>query len=160
MNFYCRLLNVFTFLCEKAFGITPRCCGPHVFFNQVRIGGLIFTGEITMAELREGRQFDVTAKLTTAAGHAAAYEAGTATFESSDPSIASVEQSADDPLSATVKGVDGSNNGSAVITFRADGDPDADQTRDLVATLDVVVTQGEAVVAELEAGPASDTPTA
>jgi len=159
MNFYCRLLTVFVFLCEKAFGLTPDC-GTHVFFNQVRIGGLTFTGEITMAELREGQQFDVTAKLTTASGHAAAYQQGTATFESSDPSIASVEQSADDPLTATVKGVDGSNNGSAVITFRADGDPDADQTRDLVATLDVVVTQGEAVVAELEAGPASDTPTA
>jgi hypothetical protein len=46
-----------------------------------------------------------------------------------------------------------------VITFRADGDPDADQTRDLVGTLDVVVTQGEAVVVELSAGAPADVST-
>lgn len=158
MIFYRRLLNLFVFLCEMAFSIKPRFERIHVFFNQVRVGGLIVIGELTQMELREGQQSVVTANLKTAAGHPAAYQDGTATFESSDPTIATVEQDSANPLQATVKGVDGSNNGSVVITFRADGDPDADQERDLVATLDVVVTQGEAVVADLEAGPASDIP--
>lgn len=109
-----------------------------------------------MAELREGQQFTVTAILKTADGHPASYEKGSAKWESSDESVATVEVNPDNELESTVKGVDGSNNGSAVITFRADGDPDADQTRDLVATLDVVVTQGEAVVSELSAGTPSD----
>lgn len=157
MNFYCRLLSVIVFLTEKAFNLPPVSCDDvNVFFNQVRLDGLIIKGEIEMAELREGQQFTVTAAFKTAAGHPASYQAGTAMWASSDPSIASVEANPENELEATVKGVDGSNNGAALITFTADGDPDADETRDLVGTLDVVVTQGEAVVAELTPGPASD----
>lgn len=110
-----------------------------------------------MAELREGQQFGVTASLKTAAGHNAAYQTGSATWESSDENIASVEVNPDNELEATVRGLDGSNSDAVVITFRADGDPDDDEVRDLVATLDVVVTQGEAVVSELVAGTPTDT---
>lgn len=107
-------------------------------------------------EIREGQQFDIEAKPQTASGHPAAYQEGSATFESSNPDVVSVTQHEDNPLKATVKGLDGSNADSALITFRADGDPDADETRDLVGTLDVTCSQGEAVVVALEAGPVSD----
>lgn len=126
----------------------------------IRYESLTIKGEIYMAELREGQQFDVTASLKTAGGRDAAYQTGSASWTSSDPSIATVTPASDNELFATVKGVNGSNNGSAVIEFRADGDPDADQTRQIVGTLAVTVTQGEAVVVDLQAGTPSDTPPA
>lgn len=101
-------------------------------------------------ELREGQRSTITATLKTAAGHPAAYQIGTATFESSKPEIVQVVPTADNELSCEIFGVDGTNNDSAVITFRCDGDPDAD-VREIVGTLDVVVTQGEATVVELSA---------
>lgn len=152
---YERILAVILFLVEQIFDIepVPQTCA---FINSIKFNGIEIQGDLFMAELREGQEFTVTASFKTAAGHDAAYEENSVTWESSDESVATVEVSPENELEAVVKGVDGSNNRSAVITFRADGDPDADQVRDLVATLDVVVTQGEAVVAELTAGTPTD----
>ncbi len=108
-------------------------------------------------ELREGQQVVVTASLKTSAGHDAAYQTGTAVWTSSDNALATVTVSPDNELSATVVGVDGSVNGSAVITLNLDGDPDADEVRDIVGTLAITVTQGEATVVELTAGTPTDT---
>lgn len=107
-------------------------------------------------ELREGQRATITAELRTAAGHAAVYQTGTATFESSKPEILQVVPVADNELACEIIGVDGSNNDSAVVTFRCDGDPDADQDREIVGTIDVVVTTGEAVVVELSASTPAD----
>ena len=128
------------------------------YFSTVSSGGILVKGDIDMAELREGQFFNVGAAFKTQSGNPATYEAGSVAWTSSDPSVASVEVNPDNELQAKVSGVNGSANGSAVIEFRADGDPDADQTRELIATLAVTVTQGEAVVAELTAGAAQDNP--
>lgn len=130
---------------------------PCVKFAEVHGNGLILKGEIKVMELREGQQVTVSAELKTKGGNPAAYDEGTASWESSDESIATVEVNPENELEATVKGVDGSDNGSAVITFRVDGDPDEDENREIIGTLDVVVTQGEATVVELKTGAVSDT---
>lgn len=109
-----------------------------------------------MAELREGQQIPVSVTFKTKRGKAARYEEGTAVWETSNPDVATVTVDPSNELSAVVEGVDGSLNESVVISFRADGDPDQDQVREVVATLDVTVTQGEAFVTELTAGPATD----
>lgn len=106
-------------------------------------------------ELREGQRATITAELRTAAGHAAVYQTGTATFESSKPEILQVVPVADNELACEIIGVDGSNNDSAVVTFRCDGDPDGD-VRDIIGTIDVVVTQGEAVIVTLSASTPTD----
>lgn len=147
-----RLLRIIVWLVEQTYLHQSR----RIIFNQIRFNGITITGEIKTMELREGQEFTVSAALETAAGHAAAFQAGTAVWESSDPSVASVEVDPNKELQAVVKGLDGSNNGSALITFSVDGDPDADETRDILGTLDAVCTQGEAVVVELTAGPVSD----
>lgn len=131
---------------------------PHVYFSELSGQGIRIKGEFSMAELREGQQFDVTVALKTKAGHPAKYQTGTEAWESSNPPVSTVKVDPANPLRATVKGLDGSNNEAVLITFTCDGDPDDDASRDVVATLDVVVTQGEAFVAEATAGPATDTP--
>jgi len=159
-SFYARLLCIILWLSEQLFPIA-KCPESRVgaIFSQIQFGGIKIQGDFRAMELREGQQVTVTASLKTAAGHDADYQTGSATWESSDPA-ASVTANPDNELEATVIGVDGSTNATAVITFRADGDPDADQTRDLVGTLDVAVTKGEAAVVELSAGAPSDVPTA
>ena len=127
------------------------------YFSTVSHNGVTIKGDIEMAELREGQRIPVSVAFKTANGKPAVYQAGTATFESSDPA-ARFDVDPADELKGYLVGVDGSNNASGTLTFRADGDPDADQVRELVATLDFVVTQGEAVVAEITAGPAEDNP--
>lgn len=110
-------------------------------------------------ELREGQQVEVGVKLRTKAGHDAAYEVGSVRWSSSDESVATVEPNPNgNELEAIVKGVDGSANGAVVIKFECDGDPDSDGERLIVGTLDVIVTQGEAFVAEIVAGTVSDVP--
>ena len=104
-------------------------------------------------ELREGQFVTATVSLKTSSGHPAAYQVGTESWTSSDPAVEVVQDSAD-PLKAKITGIDGSSNASALVTFKCDGDPDDDESRDVVATLDVVVTQGEAMVAEIT----TDTP--
>lgn len=129
---------------------------PDVFFSSITSQGITTKGEIKMAELREGQRIRATVALKTKGGNPAAYEKGTEAWVSSDPAVASVTVDPADPLQADVDGLNGAANTPVLVTFTADGDPDAGETRDLVATLDVVVTQGEAVVAEISAGAPTD----
>lgn len=111
-------------------------------------------------ELKEGTQVQLGVALLTKVGHPASYEKGSAvwTVTGDKPETVSLEVNPDDELVATLKGVDGSNNDSVLVTFHADGDPDTDNVRDVEATLAVTVTQGEAVVAQFVVGEATDTP--
>lgn len=108
-------------------------------------------GELKNMELREGKKARITVSLLTAGGNPAAYQTGTEVFESSNPEIVSVTADAENPLQAEIECLDGSQNEAVMITFRADGDPDADETREIVGTLDVIATQGEAVAVEITA---------
>lgn len=129
---------------------------PKVTFT-IESNGLIIKGATKM-DLREGQQVNASVTLKTAAGNPASYEKGSATWVSSDPATVSVTPDTSDELKAVVKGLNGANNTSVIVTFHADGDPDADQVRDVIATLDVVCTQGEAVVAEITTDTPVDTP--
>lgn len=129
---------------------------PKAFFGTVKFNGLTIKGVIDMAELREGQHFSATVSLTTRAGNPAAYQKGSESWTSSDPTVASVTPSADDPLTADVVGLNGAANTPVLVTFKCDGDPDDNESRDVIATLDVVVTQGEAFVATIAAGTPTD----
>jgi hypothetical protein len=158
-HFYLRLLNLILWLADQVFRLDEvRIRFTEVIFTQIESNGLVIKGEIKMAELREGQQFTVSAALKTASGGVGKHQEGSEVWESSDPSVAVVEANSSNPLQAFVKGVNGSDNGVAVISFAADGDPDEADTRPIIGTLDVVVTQGEATVVELTAGPAEDAP--
>lgn len=136
----------------------PGCDEIFVTFGINLKNGITIQGDITDMELREGQEFDLEAILRTASGHSATYQEGSASFESSNPDVVGVFPNAaepDNPLKATIKGLDGSNNGSALIRFHADGDPDG-EVRDIVLTLDVTCSQGEAFVGELSPGPVRD----
>lgn len=155
--FYLRLLNTILWLTEKAFGIEyPEPDPVTAVISHLEFQGLVIEGELFYMELREGQEVDVSAGFKTRGGRAAQHQAGSGSWESSDPSVASVTADPADELKAVVRGENGEANGSAVITFRADGDPDEGEERALVATLDVVVTRGEAHVAEITAGTARD----
>jgi len=157
-NFHCRLLSIIIWLCEQI-ELPQSCCdckSTKVVFSRVRFDGLILQGVFTDMELREGQKVTVTASLKTSAGHDAAFQTGTAVWTSSDDALATVTVSPDNELEATVVGVDGSVNGSAVITLNLDGDPDDADVKPIVGTLACVITQGEATVVELTAGTPSD----
>ncbi len=130
---------------------------PRVSFTELSFEGVKSKGDIKMAELREGQEFTVTAAFKTKAGNPASYQTGSAAWTSSDATVASVTADPANELSAKVMGLNGAANTPVLISFTADGDPDVEE-RPLIATLDVVVTQGEAVVAELAAGTPIDTP--
>lgn len=155
-----RALKIVLWLVEKVWVAPDLLKTIFVTFSQVQSNGLVFTGDIEMAELREGQEFNVTAMLKTRAGNPASYDEESVQWESSDPSIASVTADENNPLKAKVKGLNGTDNAAVVISFRADGDPDSNETREIVATLDVVVTQGEARVVELSNDTAVDSPDA
>lgn len=141
--------------CEEPCGCGQE--GVRVVFAQVQGNGLIIKGDIKSMELREGQQVRVSADLQTSAGHQAAYQEGSASWESSNPDVATVTADPNDELTAVVKGVNGEDNESVVISFQADGDPDSDQERVLVGTVDITVTQGEATVVSLSVGQPEDT---
>ena len=132
---------------------------PRAYFSSISTrDGITIKGEIEMAELKEGQQFVCTVSLTTKAGNPALYQTGSAAWASSNPSVASVTVDPGNELSATVAGLNGAANTPVLITFTADGDPNAEVVRDVVATLDVVVTQGNAFVASITPGTPTDTP--
>lgn len=133
---------------------------PDAYIGQISAQGLVIRGVIKMAELREGQQLSATVTLKTKSGNPAAYEVGSAVWTSSDPTVATATVDPTNELMANIVGVNGAANTPVLVTFTADGDPDAgpDQVRPVVATLDIVVTQGEAFVAEITAGPATDVP--
>ncbi len=127
-----------------------------IYFPQT---GIKISGVLEMAELKEGQFFTAEVALRTRGGHTAAYQTGSGVWTSSDETVATVEVDSTSELKATITGVDGENNGSAMIEFRADGDP-GEGAMDVIATLAVTVTQGNAVVAEITVGDAQDVPAA
>lgn len=134
---------------------------PHCFFETIDAGnGVVIRGRITSMDLREGQQVNASVVLKTASGNPAAYEKGSAKWTSSDDSVVAVKQNPEDELKAVIAGLNGADNTPVLITFSCDGDPDAgpDQFRAIVATLDVVCTQGEAVVAEIQTDTPADSP--
>ena len=135
-------------------GVPPKAC-----FHSITFDGVTITGRITDMELREGQQVSASVALLTASGKPAAYEKGSATWDSSNAAVVSVDVDPSDELKATILGKDGSANDSVVVTFTCDGDPDA-EVRNIIATLDVVCTQGEAMVAEITTGTPTDVPPA
>lgn len=109
-----------------------------------------------MLELREGQKAELQVEVTTASGNAAAIQAGSARFTSSDESVVSVVQDPANELRATIHGLDGTANDAVVVEFRADGDQDADEVREIVGSVSVICTRGDAVVAAITAGPVVD----
>ena len=100
----------------------------------------------------------LSAALKTKRGNKGAFEAGSAEWLSSDPDVVSVTENPDNELEAIVEGLDGSSNESVVITFRADADQ-SEGIKEIIGTMSVVCTQGEATVIELTGGePYSDEP--
>ncbi len=153
-----RILEVIVWLCHEIFPVSG-VPDDVVIFTIARFNdGIEIKGDLKEMEIREGQQFNITAEPRTANGNAAAYQDGTAIWASSDETIASVTANPQNELEAEVRGLDGSENASVVIEFRADGDPDADETRELIGTIGVTVTRGEATVFNLTAGQVSDIP--
>jgi len=135
---------------------------PEAFFSTIEFDGVKISGRITYMDLREGQQVNASVTLKTKSGNPAAYEKGTASWVSSDPATVSATVDATDELKAVIVGLNGANNTPVLITFTVDGDPDAgpDQVRNIIATLDVVCTQGEAMVAEITTDTPVDVPPA
>lgn len=125
------------------------------FFDLADNENLTIEGEIITMQLKEGQRVRIAVALKTRRGNLAKFQDGSASFVSSDPSVATVTQNPNNPLEATVEGVDGSENESVLIEFRADGDP-GEGVRDIIATLPVTVTQGDAFVAEIGVDPVED----
>ena len=78
------------------------------------------------------------------------------TWTSSEPETATVTPDTADPLKAVVAAV-GPVDEASMITFEADADM-GDGVKPILATLDLVVTAGEATVVEIVAGAPSEQP--
>lgn len=131
----------------------------YVIFSEIYLPENYFLGDLFTMQLKEGQKATINVVLKTKRGHQAAIEPGSASFESSDPSVVQVRQNPTNELSAEIEAIDGSANESVVVTFRADGKI-GDGVRELVGTLDVVATQGDAFVVEMEVGEITDAPDA
>lgn len=126
-----------------------------VDFTVFQTDQIKIIGEFTRMELKEGQKVDIEVRPKTARGNVAAIESGSARFVSSDESVVSVTQDPNNELKAVVRGLDGSANESVVVEFRADADR-SENVREIVGTLAVTCTQGDASVIEIEAGTATD----
>lgn len=132
---------------------------PRVVFAEFETFQFTIKGDLKMFEVKEGKKARIRVKLLTAHGHPAAVQQGTARFTSSNPSVISVVQDPADELVAEVEGLDGSENESATIEFRADADR-GEGVREIIGVVTGVCTQGDAQVVELvvtldEAAPAA-----
>ncbi len=113
-----------------------------------------------MANLREGQEVEFTVNPVSASGGPGDYEKGSADWTSSDPSVV-VTPNVDNELVAKAKCVDGSVLKAVSVSCHLDGDPDADQVRDILASGTVNVLHGEAVGATMTEGTVVDSePTA
>lgn len=172
-KFFELLLKVLIWLAVKVFDVDAAFEDEEFVEFAVSVDGIVITGEINEMELREGQQVKLKAVPLTRSGNAATYEAGSARWSVQQPAegdVVSIHPDTENELIAIVRGVNGSFNGAAVVRLEIDGDPDQDQERLLIATADVVVTQGEAFVTSLtteggvedipaEAPPAEEEPT-
>jgi hypothetical protein len=124
-------------------------------FSEISTDQITVKGELTVMELKEGKKAVLIAVPKTRAGHAAAIQAGSARWTSSDDSVVSVEQDPTNELGAIIRGLDGSKNESVVIELRADGDP-GEGDSEIVGTMAVVCTQGDATTFDLEVASIDD----
>jgi hypothetical protein len=125
-------------------------------FVQILISDFKFNGRISRMELKEGQRVRLKVAPKTARGHAASIEAGSGRWISSDESVVSVEQDPTNELAAIVRGLDGSANESVSIEFRGDADRSAEGIREIVGTLAVVCTSGDAAVVDITPGTPED----
>jgi hypothetical protein len=100
------------------------------------------------------QQADLEAKIMDRKGNPAPVQ--NPLWESSEPGTATVEVDAANPLKAVVKAV-GPVDEASMVTFTADADL-GEGVVPIIATLDLVVTAGMGVVAEISAGPATEQP--
>jgi hypothetical protein len=100
------------------------------------------------------QQSDLEAKITDRLGNPAPVQ--NPTWSSSEPATVTVTVDANNPLKAVVKAV-GVVDEASMVLFEADADMGAGVVP-IIATLDVVVTAGQAIVVELIAGPPAEQP--
>lgn len=125
---------------------TKECGKSKIVFKRIDFSNNSVMGEISVFELQEGEKAVVTAEPRTANGNPAKYELGSVSWETSDETVMTVTPNPDNELQAEIECIDGSNNETVTITCRLDGDPDADDVRELVGAATGVATQGEATV--------------
>jgi hypothetical protein len=81
--------------------------------------GEIVEGEILVVTLQEGQRVHATVKPLSKHNNPAKVEPGSVSWQTSDPTVATVEQDATDELSAVITR---RGEGEALITIKADGD--------------------------------------
>lgn len=118
-----------------------------VFYKAVIDKLTVVKGDLKSMIITDTQQFDVAIKPLDKKGKPAQVD-GTPAWASSDPSIATVEASADG-LSAVVKATD--NLGAVQVSVKADADLGAG-VRELIGVLDVEVVAGEAASLSIIAG--------
>ena len=100
------------------------------------------------------QQFDVSVNIRDKKGNPAQVQ--NPVWSSSEAGTASVTVDPANPLKAVVAAV-GPVDEASMITFEADADM-GDGVKPIIATLDLVVTSGEATVVEIVAGTPSEQP--
>jgi hypothetical protein len=139
------------FILYLIFGKSEPIGQPRAIFSEITFQDKTIKGEFTIMEMQEGQKAAVTVSPKTAGGNAAGIEPGSAVWTSTDDSVVSVTQDSENELKAEIRGVDGSNNESVTIEFRADGKR-GEGVREIVGTVAVTCTQGDAVVVDIEVG--------
>ncbi len=124
-------------------------------FSGVTFDNQKITGDISMLELKEGQKAKIHVSPRSKHGHSGAIEPGSARFTSSDESVVSIEQNPENELEATIRGLDGSGNEAVAIEFKADGDR-SEGVREIVGSVSVICTQGDALTFDLQVGAAED----
>lgn len=153
-----RILTVICWLVEQWFGDeavedVSTLAITEVHFPNERI---IIKGDFNYMELKEGQYTVVTATPQTRAGNRAKIEPNSVRVEFTDEDIVSFEHPfEDDELKVKITGTDGSANGSTLLTLRADGIA-GEGEREIVGTLNLVVTQGDAFVFDLQGSAPAD----
>ena len=109
---------------------------------------ILIKGNVRELIMKEGQKVIATVNPTTRRGNTANIDLSTARWSSSDESVATVTQLADNPLKAEIVGVDGSENETVVVEFRADADTGGG-VRELIVSGSVTVTTGDAFAAAL-----------
>ncbi|MDQ3132421.1 MAG: hypothetical protein M3Q99_16865 [Acidobacteriota bacterium] len=153
-----RILTVICWLVEQWFDDDTAECDSAMAITRVHFQNerITITGDIKTMQLKESQFVIITAMPKTRSGNQAQIEPGSVRVELTDGDIASFEHPFEgDELKIKVVGEDGSKNGSTLLTLRADGIA-GEGEREIIGTLDIVVTQGDAFVFELQASAPTD----
>lgn len=113
-----------------------------------------------MAEIKEGQILKFKVKPKTRRGNPAAIEPGSAVCTSTDDSVVSIVRDPADPdneLAYQAEGLDGSENETVAVEFRADGKR-GEGERQIVIAGALTCTQGDAVTGDIEFGTPEDVP--